>query len=432
MTKKARTKRPLLTRMIVLYSLITVAIVGLITAVVFFAQIDTINENFINRLRVKLYLLDDHIRSQAESDNLFESISTKLEEQGFDSFAILSDNYLKPIVAKNNSGSAATDNRMVQLAISKLSFGGEYLTFYVEDDTFYSYLPFNYQDNIYVLKTIRAFSEVEETLYTIYKNSLIVGVVILIANLLFAFWVYWVFFSRINKIEEAARKVREGDYSIHVHDKKQDELSLVVTTMNDMIRTIDSSISEARGMNPLSGLPGNISIEKEVHRRIEEGEIFGILYSDLDNFKAYNDKYGFTKGDDVILYARDVFIEAKSFYPFDDIFLGHEGGDDFVAVAPYSMVESLAKRICNIFDEKASQFYSIEDQEQGYIVSKDRQGNTHNFPIVSFSIAVLTNKHQKVSKIGEFDVGLMKSAVKKMENRPPGSAYLMDRRKDDR
>jgi GGDEF domain-containing protein len=429
---KTRVRRPLLTKLISLYSLLTVIVVAVITSVVFFAQVDTIGENFVNSMKVKVYLLNDYIVSNQDNPNIFNLIEKKLEENNFERYAILHDTYLKPALEKGNIGSTSADTRMTQLAVNRLSFGGEFFTFYIENDTLFSYLPFTTQRGIFVLKIVEEFVEIKNTLFTIYRNSLLVGIIILVINMIFAFWVYGIFFSRINKIELAAKKVRKGDYSVRIKDHKKDELSLVVSVMNDMVRTVEVSVSEAKGMNPLSGLPGNISIEKEVDKRIEAGDMFAILYSDLDNFKAYNDKYGFSKGDEILLYARDCFIEAKAEFPYSDIFLGHEGGDDFIAVAPYGISEKLAQKICEVFDAGVKRFYTEEDAEQGFIISKDRQGNEQQFNLASFSIAILHNKDKKVSKLGELDVGTMKSAVKKMEDRPPGSAYLMDRRKGDR
>ena len=182
-----------------------------------------------------------------------------------------------------------------------------------------------------------------------------------------------------------------------------------------------------RGANPLTGLPGNISIAQEIDRRLRAGEDIAVVYADLDNFKSYNDKYGFTRGDDVILYTRDCFQEATKAQNAQGIFNGHEGGDDFVSVLPYSIWEPYCKNIIAYFSHDITQFYNETDAKNGYIDSVSRQGEKMRFPLMTISLAVVGNHLRPFSSHVELVsvAAEMKKVVKKME----GSSYAIDRRK---
>jgi GGDEF domain-containing protein len=192
---------------------------------------------------------------------------------------------------------------------------------------------------------------------------------------------------------------------------------------------------KARGANPLTGLPGNVEIAEEIDQRLSRGDVFAVLYGDLDNFKAYNDAYGFTQGDKGILYTRDVLERARSQTADageadpDSIFLGHEGGDDFVALCPYQCWERFAKRITRAFDAGVAQFYSEEDRERGYISSVDRLGNPQQFPFMSISLAVVTNHHRTFAHHAELVE--IAAEVKKVAKKIPGSSFAIDRRKPE-
>ena len=178
--------------------------------------------------------------------------------------------------------------------------------------------------------------------------------------------------------------------------------------------------------NPLTGLPGNLTIALEAERRLDAGIPFAIAYADLDAFKAYNDKYGFSRGDEVLRMTSRILVNATRSLGSDDTYVGHIGGDDFVFITPPELMARACEAIGAHFDAIVRSFYDEEDRAEGRILSKDRQGNPCTFPLMSCSIGVVDTSQSKVSHIGELvsRATEMKSAAKGS----PGSNYKVDHR----
>ena len=151
-----------------------------------------------------------------------------------------------------------------------------------------------------------------------------------------------------------------------------------------------------------------------------------VAYTDLDNFKAYNDKYGFKKGDDVILFTADVIKQAVKSCGNQKDFVGHIGGDDFVVVSTPESIQTIGEEITRRLDAGIGQFYSREDRENGFIVTKDRQGVARRVPIVSISIAVVNNLRHSFTNIGE--IVKIVTELKKFAKGKEGSCLVIDKR----
>lgn len=142
-------------------------------------------------------------------------------------------------------------------------------------------------------------------------------------------------------------------------------------------------------LNPLTHLPGSPAIEEDVTRRINAGEPFAFAYIDADNFKAYNDVYGYAKGDEVIKRIASLTSDTARNFAGSDYFLGHIGGDDFVLITAPDKIEPLAKSIAEEFDLLIPAFYTDGDSRKGFITTVDRNNKTQDFPIMSLTIAVV-------------------------------------------
>ncbi|MEN6565321.1 MAG: GGDEF domain-containing protein, partial [Veillonellales bacterium] len=125
---------------------------------------------------------------------------------------------------------------------------------------------------------------------------------------------------------------------------------------------------------------------------IETEESFSVLYFDLDNFKAYNDVYGFENGDKILRMTASIIQEQMDQSRLNDSFLGHIGGDDFIAVVRQPQVEALCQMIIDSFDARVKDFYTEEHQQQGFITAKNRHGTEERFPLTSLSIAVVSSR----------------------------------------
>ena len=139
--------------------------------------------------------------------------------------------------------------------------------------------------------------------------------------------------------------------------------------------------------NPITGLPGNNSIKQAITNAIEANQEAFVFYADLDNFKAYNDDYGFANGDKVILFTSSLIQAVMKEFAITEGFTGHIGGDDFVLIIEKSKALDFAGRLIERFDQGIKEYYNDEDRANGYIVSINRKGEETNFPFVSISIA---------------------------------------------
>jgi diguanylate cyclase (GGDEF)-like protein len=184
--------------------------------------------------------------------------------------------------------------------------------------------------------------------------------------------------------------------------------------------------ARVRDINPLTRLPGNYTIIKEIQERIDRGSLFAIGYVDLDNFKSFNDRYGFLRGDEVIkVTARLVTNSVRKLHTVD-AFVGHIGGDDFVFIVPPDRLNDVCQEVIRNFDLIVGDFYDEGDRTRGYIESVNRKGQKEQFPIVPISIAVVTNEYRPIKHIGEVSsiAAEIKNRVKSMQ----GSNYVKDLR----
>lgn len=206
----------------------------------------------------------------------------------------------------------------------------------------------------------------------------------------------------------------------------QDVYYGVVSVQQLLDAITQKQIEIARLANPLTSLPGNLVIQDEISARIDEGQVFALIYGDLDNFKAFNDYYGFERGDQVIMMTARLFKSAVDMLGNWDDFVGHVGGDDFVIITTPDKVDAICQYIINNFDEKIPFLYQPEDREKGYIVVCDRQGVCKQYPLVSISLAVVINKQNFRNYLEITEVA---AEVKKYVKSLPGSAYARDRRR---
>ena len=195
-----------------------------------------------------------------------------------------------------------------------------------------------------------------------------------------------------------------------------------------MIKNIVRLLYINRGISPLTKLPGNVPIQSELRKRLLKKQEFAVLYFDLDNFKAYNDTYGFLGGDEIIKQTARIILKNVNSDENIHNFVGHIGGDDFVAFVTNENYEEMCQNIIVEFDKKILDYFTDEDKERGYLEVPNRKGIIEEFPLVSISIGVV-----EVSK-GRFhnvlEIGEVGAQVKHLAKVTPGSAYAINRRKD--
>lgn len=182
-----------------------------------------------------------------------------------------------------------------------------------------------------------------------------------------------------------------------------------------------------RRVSPLTGLPGNVQIQAEVKKRFLSKEKFAMMYLDLDNFKAYNDVYGFLKGDEIIKFTAKTILKNVHTDEYEDSFVGHIGGDDFVAIISETDYDKICQNIITDFDNNVLKYFTEEDREKGYIEVENRKGIIEQFPLTSISIGVVEVERKRFANV--LEIGEAGASVKHLAKTIQGSTYVIDRRK---
>ncbi len=182
-----------------------------------------------------------------------------------------------------------------------------------------------------------------------------------------------------------------------------------------------------RRVSPLTGLPGNVQIHAELKKRVLNNDEFAVIYADLDNFKEYNDVYGFLKGDEMIKFTAKTLVRNIHGIKDNNCFVGHIGGDDFVAIVSKTDYEKICQDIIAEFDKLVEQYFTKEDLEKGYLEVENRKGILEQFPLTSISIGVVEVDKGRFSNI--LEIGEVGAQVKHAAKTIIGSSYAIDRRK---
>jgi len=198
-----------------------------------------------------------------------------------------------------------------------------------------------------------------------------------------------------------------------------------VVTVQKMLTTLAQvQVEMAKGTNPLTGIPGNVALEKEIETRLKRGSPFCMLYADLDNFKVYNDVYGFKDGDLVILLLGRILTWALVRHGHSGDFLAHIGGDDFVAMVNPEQAERVCLAVTRCFKRLIRNCYHAQDRERGWIKGKGRDGREQQFSLVSVSIGIV----DCMAPCSLQALGEKAAQIKGYAKSLPGNVYVRDRR----
>jgi diguanylate cyclase (GGDEF)-like protein len=192
------------------------------------------------------------------------------------------------------------------------------------------------------------------------------------------------------------------------------------------VRTVLRRSQQMRDLSPLTGLPGNFRITAKLEEEIDAGKDIAVVHADLDNFKAFNDHYGFMRGDTVIKFTAKVLLDAAEKVHDPIGFVGHVGGDDFVAVISSNNMKAFCDEVVARFDDGILDYYDTADALQGYIEVTDRRGERHAFPICSLSMGVATSERRPLTS--EWEASSFASEMKEVAKRTAGTNYQVDRR----
>ena len=279
----------------------------------------------------------------------------------------------------------------------------------------------------YAAKLSFPLADIQQALSQIYKPIIFTALIIILANIIFAYFLSMAIIGPIRMLNKITRIIAAGDLSVRTKITTNDELQELGTTFNFMTEELIKMKERAENANPLTKLPGNIVIHEQIDKAIASNHYFVVIYCDLDNFKAFNDKYGIANGDLAIKLTADIFKEAANLKGNSDDFIGHEGGDDFILLTTPQKAQSVADYITTEFDKRVRAFYSAEDLTAGHIIAHARDGSVKEFPIMTISLAGVSNEIRKISSYGE--VTNIAAEVKKMAKAVSGSVFILDKRK---
>lgn len=194
-----------------------------------------------------------------------------------------------------------------------------------------------------------------------------------------------------------------------------------------IIKNLSRLLTVNRTVSPLTGLPGNLPIQTELKKRLLKKEPFVVLYFDLDNFKAYNDVYGFLKGDQIIKLTSKIITKNIHALENADAFVGHIGGDDFVAITDSDIdYDKTCQNIIAEFDTEVLKLFNDADIERRYIEVQNRKGIMEQFPLTSISIGVVVADSKRFANT--LEIGEVGAQVKHLSKTTMGSSYAIDRR----
>lgn len=233
--------------------------------------------------------------------------------------------------------------------------------------------------------------------------------------------------SAINRLKEATHSIRRGDFDNLPEISGADELTDLAISFKEMTSRLKELEATHLDANPLTKLPGNLAIEKELLTRLNEPHRFSFCLADLDNFKAFNDRYGFARGSDVIKWLGNLLSGVLKELGSPDDFLGHIGGDDYVIMCAPERVEAICGKIVEEYDKGIPEFYDPEDRKKGFILSIDRNDKPAIFGIMTISIAVVNTDRTLIREPKE--VGVKVTELKQYAKKFPKSLYVVDRRK---
>jgi len=254
------------------------------------------------------------------------------------------------------------------------------------------------------------------------RMTAILSVISLVAGLSLAFLITHNISIPLKKLEKGTGMIAVGRFDYDLTINRRDEIGSLASAFTFMAGRL--KVLEALNLDasPLTRLPGNIAIEKEIEKRLSEGKSFSLCHVDLDNFKPFADKYGYAWASEVIKEVADILTNQTKTSVQEDDFIGHIGGDDFVFISEPGRAEQICKQVVSEFDRHIPKYYSDKDREKGFILGKDRKGVQQKFPLLTVTIAMVTDDGTRFKN--PLDMAKMAAELKEYAKTLPGSNYM--------
>jgi len=435
-------KTNLQSRLIILMVLSSVFLISTFTAIQLNNQLQRAAEFNLYRAKLGALITKDKLEFLASQAGLqketrsviieVQSVFSSLVQSHVIETAVLLDKNAKPIVSRGKLASLPDYDALVLEKISQIKDSSRWLFPFVDKRKRLINLFIILENPYgYVVKLTFSLGNLQQALNEVYLPVVLTIIIVIVGNIILATLLSRALISPVKVLNSATKDIASGNLDRKISIATQDELEELAGTFNYMTEELKKMKAKAENANPLTKLPGNIVIQEEVEKRIKDNTKFVLIYSDLDNFKAFNDKYGVHAGDKAIMLTTNIMKEAIDKVGASDDFIGHEGGDDFLLLTVPGRAEKIGHYIIEEFDKRIRKLYSEKDLKCGYIEATSRESNKKiYFPIMTISLAGVTNLEKKIEYYAQLTN--IAANVKKAAKDTKGSKFFIDRRIVDR
>lgn len=233
--------------------------------------------------------------------------------------------------------------------------------------------------------------------------------------------------SSIRKLNAATMQIAEGNFDYDPQIRNEDEIGSLAASFVHMGKRLKKLEEMYLDASPLTRLPGGVAIENVLKKRLESKLPLAFCMIDLDNFKSYNDRYGYAQGSELLKETARIIEEAIRTKGALEDFIGHIGGDDFVVITVPERMRTIGEQIIAHFDRRVPDFYDDGDRKKGYILGRTRQGVEMKFPLITISIAIVTNERRTLTS--PIEISEIAAELKEYAKTIPKSIFVIDKRK---
>ena len=254
------------------------------------------------------------------------------------------------------------------------------------------------------------------------RITIALSIISLIVGFTLAMLVTYNIARPLKKLEKATALIAEGRFDNDLNMNRGDAIGSLASAFIVMAERLKVLEASHRDASPLTGLPGNLAIEKHIEMRLAAKRPFSLCHLDLDNFKPFADNYGYAWGSEVIKEVGQIIMQQAKNTDGPDVFIGHIGGDDFVLITEPHPAEAMCQAILEEFDQRSLKFYTEEDREKGFLTGNDRSGIRRNFPLITMTIAIATDDGSRFQN--PLEMSAMAANLKEYAKTLPGSNYV--------
>ena len=438
---RGKMKNTLQARLITLMVMSSIFLIAAFTSIQLYNQLKRSAESNLYRANLGALVTKDKL------ERLFTSVSpeepasfvtsgirdvflSELESKIIDN-AVLLDKRGMPLISEGNIRTSLVYDKAFLKRISEARNKAKWLFPVIDKKTRIIDL-FVIPENAYgyIVQLTFSLGSLSEAVNDVYAPVMSMTAIVIIANIILATLLSRAMVLPVKILNRATKSIAKGNLDGKISIQTKDELEELAGTFNYMTVELKRMKAKAENANPLTKLPGNIVIQEEVERRIKNKEKFILIYCDLDNFKAFNDRYGVQAGDNVIMFTAEIIKDSVVKEGKANDFIGHEGGDDFLVLTSPEKSEEITAYIIKEFNRRIVKFYPKEDAEKGFIEAVSRDSDKKvKFPIMTISLVGISNLKRKITSYSQLShaAAEMKSAAKKYKK----SIFMVDKRKED-